>query len=67
MWPRKRRRVSPETDEARRRAVQAVEELEAAKADDQQVDAMNEEIERIMRRNNFGPMIDAALRLRENP
>jgi len=65
MWPRKRRRVSPETDEARRRAVQAVQELEAAKADDQQVDAMNEKIERAIRRNHFGPMIDAAFRSRE--
>ncbi|MGA3524181.1 hypothetical protein ACK8GD_03850 [Micromonosporaceae bacterium DT32] len=42
-----------------------MQELEAAKADDQQVDAMNEKIERAIRRNHFGPMIDAAFRSRE--
>lgn len=61
-WLRRRRRTSPETAEARRRLEAAHEDLAAARADDDPVDQVAEQLRRLRSRNHFGPMIGDALK-----
>ncbi|MEW2442776.1 DUF7620 family protein [Micromonospora marina] len=62
IWRRKRKRPSPETTEARTLLERAREDLAAARADDDQVDAAARRLAELRRRNHFGPMITDALR-----
>ncbi len=61
MWRRKRK-PSPEVEQARERLAVAQEELEAARADDDPVDEVARKLHELRRRNHFGPMITQALR-----
>ncbi len=62
IWRRRRRRASPETEQARERLESAREDLAAAKADDPAVDHVARQLQELRSRNHFGPMISAALR-----
>lgn len=62
IWPRRRRRPSDETAEARRQLEQARQDLAAARADDEPVDEVAAKLRELGRRNHFGPMINDALR-----
>jgi hypothetical protein len=61
MWRRKRR-PSAETSDARRRLEKAREQLDVAKADNDQVDRVTGALAELGRRNHFGPMISQAIR-----
>ncbi|WP_436970739.1 DUF7620 family protein [Micromonospora rifamycinica] len=61
MWRRKRR-PSPETEQARERLAVAEADLEAARADDDPVDEVARKLRELRHRNHFGPMITSALR-----
>lgn len=62
IWRRRRRRPSAEAVKVRRQLEQAIEDLEAARADDVVVDRVAEAIDRFNRRNHLGPMITEAMR-----
>ncbi|MCT2279313.1 DUF7620 family protein [Micromonospora chalcea] len=61
IW-RRRRKPSPETVATQERLEQALEDLDAARADDETVDQVAEQVDRLFRRNHLGPMITDALR-----
>lgn len=62
IWRRRRREPSAETVEAAEQLAVAQEDLAAARADDDPVDAVAEQLRELRRRNHFGPMITRALR-----
>jgi hypothetical protein len=61
IWRRKRK-PSPEAQEAREQLAVAKAELRAARADDEPVDEVAQKLTELRRRNHFGPMITQALR-----
>ena len=62
IWRRKRRRPSRETVKTQQQLERAREDLAAAIADDETVDRVAEQVERIYLRNHFGPMITELIR-----